>query len=86
MLDFVGWVVGAVGAPLTSPQRSFNVTKTLIRLAANCGIDARKMTVDELRGSHATIKDPEYADQHDLALEAALDKLAAAASRAKVCA
>lgn len=46
----------------------------LIRLAANCGIDARGMTPKQISDIYNKNKDPQFQDQHDMRLQAALKK------------
>lgn len=55
-------------------------TKKIIELAAACGIDARNLTVSQVRERHASTKGA-FVDQHDMRLTEALDELEAAYAR-----
>lgn len=48
----------------------------LIDLACNAGIDCRKMTIGELHTKYdETMKNLDFADQHDMRLGSALENL-----------
>lgn len=57
-------------------------TKRIIQLAATCGIDARNLTVAEVKTSHERyLVNVKFVDQHDMALSLELKAHEAAVKR-----
>lgn len=51
------------------------MNRQLLQLAANCGIDARAMTIQQLKEAYqASIAGRKFLDQHDMRLQEALER------------
>lgn len=74
LYDLVKTEDGEYSVTRIDESKSTKMTSELIKLAANCGIDARKMTVAELSEVYEKGRSKEFADQHDARLQDALKK------------